>query len=130
MGVLMDDAQFKMLEDMFRGFSYGQMQDARSLMSTMLHNEVSIPLFIEFVNEKVLRSVLANAEDPVVRPKPLKTLACPKCDSPMYYRVLRNLKTGYRSNFACDKCGFDHYDSRTVQEVLNEGIGANVTAKS
>lgn len=123
-----NDAMEKLLEPF--GFTFGQLQDIATLLNHLEINNVSIEVFIEYVEDQKKERVKSIKEQRIN----LKTakekwqriaLKCPECNTAMsLYPV--NSQTGdqagdgLNSQWQCPKCWYDEYSTKTIREQFDE----------
>jgi predicted RNA-binding Zn-ribbon protein involved in translation (DUF1610 family) len=105
------------LENALKGFTFGQVQDAATLLKALEKHGISRSDFLAHVAEEKRRRVQARREIEKRRTEVEKRLPkCPTCGIAMILRPAgEDPKDG--SHWTCPKCRFGKYDPRTVEEI-------------
>lgn len=121
------------LKKAIASFTFGQLQDAATLIKTLERNGISTSDFLAYVDDEKRRRVQARERRAEINRRLPK---CPTCGIPMVLREVHPPDPGIGdpgdpsegSHWTCPKCRFGRYDPRPILEIRKSiGMDAGTT---
>lgn len=120
------------IQEKLKFFSFGMLQDLRTLLGKMEKEGVSVPEFKKYMKVRVKEGARLYRElrkDGEKRRKEWEkiTRKCPQCKKPLYLRAIKtpegkaNVK-GWKSLWYCisEECTFEEYSKRKTADIIED----------